>query len=70
MTKCPCKDCICIPICRNRNIDSLSYKCSLLDEFIEANSRRYKPAGIRLTLASALIEIDKIFKWGDYENTM
>ncbi len=66
MIKCPCQDCICMPICRNKNIDRLVKKCTLLDEFIEDNSTRHKEHGIRLTSIVALQEVNKVFKWGSY----
>ena len=66
MYKCPCKDCICLPICRHKNVDRLVKKCTLLDEFIEDNSTRYIEEGIRLTSVSALKEVNKAFKWGSY----
>ena len=44
--------------------------CNLLYDFIEAKSKRYKPGGIRITLASTLREVNKVFKWGSYADTM
>lgn len=34
MIKCPCKNCVCIPICRNKNINALFDDCSLIREYI------------------------------------
>ncbi len=66
MIKCPCKDCICLPVCRHKDVDRLVKKCILLDAFIEDNSRRYHPGSIRVTSVSALKEVNKAFKWGSY----
>ena len=32
--KCPCIDCICIPVCRNREYWQLFKNCSLIEEYI------------------------------------
>lgn len=31
----PCKDCICLSICKSMDVVSLRYKCSMLAEYIE-----------------------------------
>jgi hypothetical protein len=65
--KCPCKECICYPICRNRHLRESIKKCSLLDKYIEANSTRYKDPGMRLIKTSTLQQMNKVFKWGPYD---
>jgi hypothetical protein len=32
--KCPCLNCVCIPICRNKNINYLFDDCSLIRKYI------------------------------------
>lgn len=32
--KCPCENCICMPICKNKNFNKLFEDCYLLEEFI------------------------------------
>lgn len=33
--KCPCEDCLCIPICRNKMYFELFNDCSLIHKYIE-----------------------------------
>ena len=69
--QCPCEECICIPICRNRHLEKSIEKCKLLYDYIESNSRRYKPNGLRLTNSTTLDQVNKVFRWGWlYENTL
>ena len=35
MKEIPCKDCICVPICRGKSFDHLYLKCSLFSEFMD-----------------------------------
>ena len=68
--KCPCKECICLPMCRNRGLSQLYRECQLLDLYVERYSNRYKNKGIRLIRVEALNQINRIFKWGMYDYSM
>lgn len=68
--KIPCKDCLLIPVCKYLDLNQLTDKCCLLDDFIEANSKRHIPNGVRLIKAEALLEVIKVFKWGTYDYSM
>ena len=35
MKEIPCKDCICVPICRGKSMDELYIKCTLFSDYIE-----------------------------------
>jgi len=35
--KCPCENCICIPICKTRIISDMAMNCSLLMDFLYHN---------------------------------
>jgi hypothetical protein len=62
--KCPCENCICVPICRNILYKKLVEKCDILDRYIESNSRRNKGGkGMRLVKVSALREVEKALNW-------
>jgi hypothetical protein len=39
MDRCPCKDCICIPICRNKDYVDLFNDCYLLDKYTSSKSK-------------------------------
>ena len=61
--KCPCKDCICIPVCRHKPYMNLFHDCILL--------RRYEPAYDRLLYQNTehrhdIEETLKPSKWGTY----
>ena len=60
LMKIPCKDCITLAACKNRRLDELTKKCCLLDAFIEVNSIRHTPKGIRLTKTDALQEVFRV----------
>ena len=70
MKKCPCEECILIPVCRNRLLPVTADKCELLDNYLEVNSIKYKHGGMRLIEVKALDEINKVFKWGIYDYSM
>lgn len=33
--KCPCEDCLCVPICRHKNYFSLFNSCRLIDKYVK-----------------------------------
>ena len=39
MNRCPCKDCVCIPICRNKDYVDLFKDCYLVDEYTSSKSK-------------------------------
>lgn len=62
--KCPCKDCICVPVCRNIQYKKLVKRCELLDSYIEDNSRRLKNGrGMRLVNVIALRAVEEALNW-------
>jgi len=34
LTGCPCKNCICVPICHNRRFTELLYRCRLAGDYL------------------------------------
>ena len=50
MTKCPCENCICIPICRNRFYLDLVDKCELVSSYLrtpcDASKKRNRPVTV------------------------
>jgi len=53
-TKCPCKNCICIPICREKDYIKMIRNCSLLKNLLYGNKFR--------NFWRILIETEKILK--------
>ena len=37
--KCPCYNCICVPICRHKTFGNLYLNCSLLSKYISSSDR-------------------------------
>ena len=37
-TKCPCKECICLPVCKHKYIGVLFSECQLIEDYIPASS--------------------------------
>jgi len=40
--KCPCVDCICLPICRHKYVGRLFHECKLVDDYIPPWSTKDK----------------------------
>jgi hypothetical protein len=34
MHNCPCKDCICVPVCRHKQYSALIFGCTLLQKYL------------------------------------
>lgn len=62
--KVPCEDCLILAKCKNKSVRKATRECSILDEFIEKHSRRNKPEGIRLVLASVMHSIEDVLEKG------
>jgi len=67
--KCPCEECMCIPICRSRHITISTEVCSLLDQYMEAGCTKYKQGSIKIIDGIPLKEVNRIFNWGSYDYT-
>lgn len=39
LTKCPCEDCLCAPICRHKGYFKLMNDCSLINKYINSYDR-------------------------------
>jgi len=48
MTKCPCKDCICVPVCRHKTITILFKECATLIDYENINIERLEDDGGRI----------------------
>jgi len=33
--KCPCEDCLCVPVCRHKNYFALFLGCCLIDKYVK-----------------------------------
>ena len=55
--KCPCIDCVCIPICRHRSFSEMLTRCSIIHEYenshMERNGEEY---------FISLLELEKVLK--------
>jgi hypothetical protein len=58
--KCPCEDCLCVPICRHKNYTSLFYDCSLIDDYTREKPFKAKMSSPRVKI---LEDILKPSKW-------
>lgn len=45
----PCKDCLCVPICRQKQYYYLIEDCSILDEFLYLDKARFIEGTSRMT---------------------
>ena len=54
--KCPCKDCICVPVCRHKITFRLIRQCELVDEFVRHNG------------AIEVYRILNLSSWGSLDN--
>ena len=53
MIKCPCFNCICVPVCRHKTFSNLYHSCSLLEDYYYGNKSPY-PRVHRLEMSNAL----------------
>jgi len=63
--KCPCVECICIPVCRARTLETNITLCSLLEIHIDQHSMKFIKGGMRLIEQVTLNELYSTFKWND-----
>lgn len=56
MIKCPCRGCICMPICRNKGYLDLVSKCELISSYLRTPCNASKERNYPLTI------LHKLFK--------
>ena len=54
MNKCPCRECICMPICRNKSYLRLVHECELINSYLctpcDASKKRNYPLKVLYNL--------------------
>ena len=63
--KCPCEDCLCVPICKHKDYSDLFYKCSLIDDYTREKPFKAKMSSSRLKI---VVDILQPSKWNIYKN--
>lgn len=64
MDKCPCVDCICIPICRHRHLNAFLGSCELVREYLMRYVSSLSPSIRRTKCRQKTIAILKPTQWG------
>jgi len=41
LTICPCIDCLCLPMCRNKSYQTLFEECSIIDEYAKREATNH-----------------------------
>ncbi len=61
--KCPCKDCICIPICRHKPLDKLLRGCVLLTNYFVKHISPIGETEKRIKVRQVVIDTIKPSQW-------
>lgn len=62
--KCPCEDCLCVPICQSK-LYNLLVKCSLIEKYL------IQPFSFRIRPSKHILKVEKILDpitWKCYHN--
>ncbi len=62
MVKCPCEDCICIPICRHKHLNSF-FACELIKEYLMEYVSSLSPSARRAKCRHEVLKILKPTQW-------
>ena len=54
--KCPCKDCICIPVCRHKSYNVLFMDCELLNDYEPSYKSMYARDENRITIVLEILK--------------
>jgi hypothetical protein len=64
----PCLNCVCVPVCRQKEYDQLIMECSIISNFLYRNHKRIKSFKTRLiAIESILKPIIWESKWRAYK---